>query len=1350
MAKNAEFRIVINGIQESINAVDSLNKQLDALEKRINDLSKRNINVSTSGGSNKAALDEEAKMLQQIEQLHQRVAASEKAEYQELLHAKEELKEYQQIAKSIAAQTNLDQGINDTSTMMGMKAQLKDIKTAMQTLDVESDKFKQLQQDANELNAKLKEIEQGYGQFGRNVGNYAEGVADGMQKIVIKVGDTEREFNNAREASRTLNMELKSMALNGQQNTQEYQDLNDAVKQMNSTLKDVEVSSVAMDNLLDTMQGIVALASAGQGIASLFGIDDSEIEKSIQKLVALQNVLQGIETIRMQMQTQEGIGMILSRGNKAVDSLVKSIVGVGTASKGATIAVKLLSGALKGIGIGLVVAAVSALISKISDWVEKQKEAKKQAEELAKEENKLNASLQVQRVQMQNTLSTLESFNGSKKEEQAIVKDLNSKYGSALGTYKTIAEWKDALKKKTDAYIESLKLEAQMQAAIKQLEDAYIKQREAQNYDVGFWEGLFEGEAAVRTRVKAAADQAVKAAEDAVTDIAKRINENNRKNQINLFAPADTKATTNKVKDAGRKVEDAVRQAETNINDLRLKLMRDGLAKSLMQLDETNRKEIEKIRKNGQKVEEQLRLQQQVYEQERRKILQEYSNETLEIIDENKTRDIQTQIDKINNSLDNLGRKMNVTFNEPRSSLDNLTKKLKDIGMTIDDYFFVGDVEPNKRAAFNEGHFDEYIQQLVKDDKIQKFLIEKWGDDVIGYSTKTIEEAYEKVYSKVIELRREYGSITEIFGFDENDKPNEIGTTLSASLQNRTEITRGLYKNLLNQEQEFYRKRSEIQKQALDNEEKELTDATENEINELQKTLESLKNKDNISTLTSGAITSDSSLAEIDAYFSKIRDENRDTYTDLETEAISYVNRLNALYDKLESLAMQYSEKRKKIEIDTNKDIAASENKLFDQRFKDYEDYISKINYEMSNLPTTNSFGFTDIKGLKKVTGEITETVSLMRQYIQNDIDLVNDDFRNGIISEEDKNRIIANLSSIFGTLDEVDKATSDKMKGARENLKKEIDFWIQQVGQAATSIIQSIGEINQAAFEKQLEAIERQTDALEDQLDKQKELTQKYADDVNDIEDELENSRGDRRQYLIDQLNAQMQAQRESLAQEKRIEKEQERLAKKREQLEYENEMRKWEQSKLTAAINAALAISNAAVNAYPMPAIPMIALATSIGAAQMAAVLANKPKKYADGGKLEGKSHAQGGIKVLGGQAELEGGEFVTNKHTTTQNLALLQFINNKKRKIDLSDMIDFYSNGTKKNISNVRKTYLAEGGQLPLLRNDINISDRLVTTMEQYNNRPVVVQVVDIINKADNVRKVQTLSGLNPKEL
>lgn len=1336
------FIIEINGIQESLNAVESLNKQLDDLEKRIGNLSKRNINISASGGASKE-LDAEEKLRRQIINQEDKIIGARKDEYQILLQQKSEFKQINELQKKNLAQANLE-GKAYENTMQGMKTRLADIKTVLHNTDLgDTQSINKLTTEANELTNKLKEMEQAYGTFGRNVGNYANGVAEGMSKIVIKVGETEREFNNAREASRTLNMELKTMALNGEQNTQEYKDLNNAVKQMNSTLKDVEVSSVAMDNLLDTMQGIVAVASTAKGIGALFGMDDGAIDETIQKLVALQNVLQGLEVIRKQMQTQEGIGLLLSKGNKAVDNMVKSIIGIETASKGATIATKALSVALKSIGVGLAIAGVVALISYLDKYVKKTEEAKKAAEEFGKEQDKAATKTHMAKVEMENTLQTLMTFNGTKEEEKKIVEDLNSKYGKAIGNYKTLSEWKTALINKTSAYAEVLGLEAKMAAAASLAQKHYQEQMEAQR----------------KGDMKTASGASIYAEyyENQMYDIQKEINRINRKYKINSFAPSDddNRKTKTKIRESGNKAAEAMKEAQNNINELKLKIMREGLRKELAQLDEENRKEIEKIRKNGQKVEEQLLLQERNYQEQRKRILQEYANETLDIMDETTARNIQTEIDKVDNALDRLGRKMNVTFNEPKSTMDDFMKRLNGIKSTIQEYYAVLTANALRKNLFNY-QADEMKSTnplnmaMSPDDAFAEFVLtnDKLRGKILDYFKKEyaltdeelqeflpdinqIKEAYDKVFSELSSLVSEYGQVEEINGV--------YLKSLSYSMQDRMEITRGAYKEMLKAEQEYYRQRGDLQKRALAEEERVAEDDIQKKINdtlaqfdELRKLDEQTRNLDNGSA---------------QEYYRDLMEENRDTYTEMEKEGIAYVRRLDALYDQLNSIIDQYTERRKKIETDTLKDIAASENKLFDQRIKDYDDYLQKIRSDMSSLPTTNKWGFTDLKGLKKSIGEITQATTLMRQYVQTDIDQVNDDFRNGLITEEDKNRVLASLRSVFGAIDDVTKETDNKIREGAERRKREINEMIQIVGQAATQIIQSIGEINQAAFERQLEAIEKQTDLLEKQLDKQRELTEKYKDDVDSIEDELATARGDRRQHLIDQLNAQMEAQRQSLAQEKQMEKEREKLEKKREKLEYENEMRKWNQSKQTAAINAALSISAAAVNSWPIPAIPMIAAATLMGAAQMAAVIANKPRKYADGGLLQGRSHAQGGIPVGNTGIEVEGKEYIINKRTTMQNVDVLDLINSKKRKLTLDDFIDFYSKGSKvsRNVSSMR-TRFADGGELPTLRTDIELNSRLVDTMERYAERPSVVQVVDIINKTDEVKRVQTLAGLS----
>jgi hypothetical protein len=59
---------------------------------------------------------------------------------------------------------------------------------------------------------------------------------------------------------------------------------------------------------------------------------------------------------------------------------------------------------------------------------------------------------------------------------------------------------------------------------------------------------------------------------------------------------------------------------------------------------------------------------------------------------------------------------------------------------------------------------------------------------------------------------------------------------------------------------------------------------------------------------------------------------------------------------------------------------------------------------------------------------------------------------------------------------------------------------------------------------------------------------------------------------------------------------------------------------------------------------------------------------------------------------------------------------------------------------------KRMFADGGELPTLRTDISLNSRLVDTMERYSERPVQVEVVEIMNKTEDVRRTQVLAGLS----
>jgi len=200
------------------------------------------------------------------------------------------------------------------------------------------------------------------------------------------------------------------------------------------------------------------------------------------------------------------------------------------------------------------------------------------------------------------------------------------------------------------------------------------------------------------------------------------------------------------------------------------------------------------------------------------------------------------------------------------------------------------------------------------------------------------------------------------------------------------------------------------------------------------------------------------------------------------------------------------------------------------------------------------------------------------------------------------------------------------------------INQWVQVVGQTVNQVLSSLSEIQSNKYDKMIEQQEKYIEEYEELLNKQKDITQEHASEVDSIEQELANARGDRRQHLIDKLNAEMAAQRASLAQEKKIEREREKAEEKKKKLEHDQAVAKKKMQLAQAAINMAMSISMAAVNHWPIPAIPMMALASATGAAQIAAIQSQNIPSYGSGGVIQGKSNREGGVPAVVGNSPID----------------------------------------------------------------------------------------------------------------
>jgi hypothetical protein len=318
-----------------------------------------------------------------------------------------------------------------------------------------------------------------------------------------------------------------------------------------------------------------------------------------------------------------------------------------------------------------------------------------------------------------------------------------------------------------------------------------------------------------------------------------------------------------------------------------------------------------------------------------------------------------------------------------------------------------------------------------------------------------------------------------------------------------------------------------------------------------------------------------------------------------------------------------------------------------------------------------------------------------------------------------------------------ITKSLTDLIGETASAWKSLVDSWVSQV----SSLLTTLNDTQMQLIDNQMAEIEHQLEIQEEAYEKAEEAAQAHKDKMDTIEDELADARGSRRQFLIDTLAAQQAAYLEDLAAQQKAEEEKEKLEKKQKALEKKRAEQEKKAKVQQAVINTYMAVSNALAVQPWFVGLALSAVAMALGMKNVSAIKATPI--YEDGGVIQGARHSQGGVKVLGGQAEVEGGEFITNRKSTAANLPLLTYINNKKREVTAEDLINFFNSGTPTVKSKIGKRF-ASGGQLPTTDgSEVN----RVTSISDVNegNKTYVVQVVDIINAQKDLERVQVLSGL-----
>lgn len=218
-----------------------------------------------------------------------------------------------------------------------------------------------------------------------------------------------------------------------------------------------------------------------------------------------------------------------------------------TANIGLAGAFRMVGAAISSIPVfGWIAAAIGVLIGVISHFIDKANEASKRLEEqqeLVKEGRKAYAEAS---MEIQNYTARIESFNGTKAQEKQLVEELNQKYGSALGYYDSLSQWKSVLQTKGQAYCKMLLMETQAQAILNKYTESYINlletKEKAENGEFDHWYQTKAGDQAARRKAIAEAQAEVDRWETQYKDLQNQIREFKAENDLDFHI--DPKSVT--------------------------------------------------------------------------------------------------------------------------------------------------------------------------------------------------------------------------------------------------------------------------------------------------------------------------------------------------------------------------------------------------------------------------------------------------------------------------------------------------------------------------------------------------------------------------------------------------------------------------------------------------------------------------------------------------------------------------------------------------------------------------------------------------------------------------------------
>ena len=235
------------------------------------------------------------------------------------------------------------EGQSAIGSINDLTERLKKARSAMEGAAPDSKAFKDAKKEVDELKGKLDEL----------VNGAKEGGAAMEDALGIKFSTTiegvKYTFDDVNQAVGILEDKLYSMAQAGDKSSKTFKAIQQEIVRLRKNVISVDASidgmvtsSKGLRTVLNIVQGFSGVAALGQGIMGLFGGQSEELDNTIRKFASLSLVLQGIQQIQQQIETDtegkqpftkfwNGVSESVDKAGKSIGNFITKIPGVSKA-----------------------------------------------------------------------------------------------------------------------------------------------------------------------------------------------------------------------------------------------------------------------------------------------------------------------------------------------------------------------------------------------------------------------------------------------------------------------------------------------------------------------------------------------------------------------------------------------------------------------------------------------------------------------------------------------------------------------------------------------------------------------------------------------------------------------------------------------------------------------------------------------------------------------------------------------------------------------------------------------------------------------------------------------------------